>query len=149
MGLDRAFGVEPAVRLFGRDPLATLALLRAAWSSAVGRDVSRRTEVLSLQRGVLRVRVPDAGWRKVLHRMEREILARLRQTAGSLTPARLAYSEGPAQDEADPPRPAGPGRTSSPADVPASVREGAEAIADPEIRAAFLRSAALYLRERP
>src|SRR5262245_25582897 len=84
-----------ARQLFGRSPQHTLAVIRAAWPAAVGSELARRTEVLALDGRVLRVRVPDAGWRKVLHRMRREILSRLHQAVGSLAPAALGFHEGP------------------------------------------------------
>ena len=152
MALDRAPNIVMASRLFGTKGPSTLALLRAAWPHAVGHEVARRSELLSLEGRTLRVRVPDAGWRRVLHRMQPEILARLRHLAGDLAPARLGFSEaapsvgpGPAV-EGPREKPAPARETHGPsAAAPASVAAEAEAIADPEIRAGFLNAAARYL----
>ncbi|PYQ22807.1 MAG: hypothetical protein DMF81_10980, partial [Acidobacteria bacterium] len=70
-----------ASRIF-RLPAARLALLKSAWPLAVGPELARRTEVLAVEGRTLRVRVPDTGWRKVLHRMQPQIVARLRGVAG-------------------------------------------------------------------
>ena len=70
-------------------------LLRAAWPGVVGPELARRTEVVSLDGTTLRVRVPDAGWQKVLHRMRGDILSRLFDVAGELAPRRLGFVEPP------------------------------------------------------
>lgn len=153
--------VQPslAVRLFGGDPRARLALLRAAWPLAVGSELARRTEVLEAQAGTLRVRVPDAAWRKVLHAMQPRLRARLREVVGTLAPTRLSFQEAPlsgtpaADDSAASTNPAWPpthaDTQAGERDAPESVRLGAEAIADPDIRARFLRSAARALARAP
>ena len=95
MALQRLVTVGLARRLFGSVPARTQALIRAAWPRAVGADLARRTEVVALEAGTLRIRVPDARWRKVLHRMQPQILARLRDVVGDLAPRRLGFVEGP------------------------------------------------------
>jgi hypothetical protein len=144
VALHRAGGATLAARLFGRGTPQALALMRAAWTFAVGADTARRTELLAIEGNTLRVRVPDARWRKVLHRMQPEILARLRQLAGDLAPRRLGFSEGPLTTQASPE----PLRVAPPSPAPklpdAIAREAAT-IGDPETRARFERSAALYL----
>src|SRR5262249_42654838 len=142
MGLDRATFGSLAARLFGRDPAHALALVRSAWPLAVGPELARRTEVLALDGRVLRVRVPDAGWTRVLHRMRRDILVRLREVAGELAPSRIGVIEGggpPPAATAEPPAAVG-----EPLMAPL-VEEGAAAIADAELRDAFLRTARRYL----
>jgi hypothetical protein len=132
-----------ASRLFTASPEATLALLRAAWSATVGPELDRRTEVVALDRGILRVRVPDAGWRRGLARMRGDILSRLGRIAGGLAPRSLAFVEGPVPErvpEREAPReraPAAPSRV---------VVEAAAAIPDPDLRARFLKVAEDYLR---
>jgi hypothetical protein len=131
-----------AARIFAAGPEARLALLRACWRLAVGEDLARRTEVLAVEGETLRLRVPDARWRKVLHRMEREILWRFRGAVGELAPRRLGFSEGPVATDvarvavAERPEPMPP----SP-----ELERSAAAIPDPEIRARFLATAARYL----
>ena len=92
--MERISGRSLAARLFGASPARTLALLEAVWPVAVGPELARRTEVLGIEGGTLRVRVPDAGWRKVLHRMQPQILAHLREIAGDLAPKRMGFVEG-------------------------------------------------------
>ena len=96
--MERISGRSLAARLFGASPARTLALLEAAWPLAVGPELARRTEVLGIERGTLRVRVPDAGWRKVLHRMQPQILGHLREIAGDLAPRRMGFVEGGLRD---------------------------------------------------
>jgi hypothetical protein len=135
-----------AARLFGASPERALALLRAAWPAAVGSELARRTEVLSLDSGLLRVRVPDAGWRRQLVRVRGEILSRLRGIAGGVAPRALGFVEG---SVAAPPEgsmaatPEGP--NALPAPAPPGLVVAAESIPDPEVRAGFLATAGRYL----
>ena len=145
MSLAKALGPGWAGRIFGGRPGATLALLRAAWPGVVGPDVARRTEVLGLDGTTLRVRAADAGWRKVLHRMQREILGRLREAAGELAPRRLGFTEGPVAGDSEPPEPLPHSPPPSEARLSPAVVSEAQAIADPEIRGRFLETAARYL----
>jgi hypothetical protein len=142
MALRRAGENDLAARLFGGHPERVLALVVAAWPRAVGPDLARRTEVLGLENGTLRVRVPDARWRGVLHRMQPQILQALRRTAGSSAPRRMGFLEGAVPESAPAPPPALP---SPEPDVPREVAAGAAGIADAEIRALFERAAARYL----
>jgi hypothetical protein len=124
-------------RLFPPGSPQRLELVRAAWPLAVGPDLARRTEVLALEGRTLRVRVPGAGWRKVL--------ARMAAVAGEAAPDRLGF-----QEEAPGARPAPPRAVPPPAPEPAAiappaVAQGAQAIADPDLRRAFMETAARYL----
>jgi hypothetical protein len=131
-----------AARIFAAGPEARLALLRACWRLAVGDDLARRTEVLAIEGETLRLRVPDARWWKVLHRMERDILWRFRSAVGELAPKRLGFTEGPvATDVAVATAPAPP--ESKPRS--SQLVESAASIADPELRACFLATVARYL----
>jgi predicted nucleic acid-binding Zn ribbon protein len=135
-----------AARLFGTT--RALALLRAAWPAAVGPELARRTEVLALQGQTLRVRVPDAIWRRGLLRMRGEILARLRAIVGPLAPRQLAFSEGPPRPgaESPPPQPQAQARgVGARAAAPAALVDAAATIPDPELREAFLAAAVAYL----
>jgi hypothetical protein len=142
MSLERVQPQAIAGRIFGAGPAARVALMRACWRVAVGEDLASRTEVLALEGRTLRLRVPDARWRKVLHRMERELLSRLRQSAGELAPNRLGFTEGPVAASApkSAPKPLPELRP-----LPAAVAASASSIADPEIRERFLETAARYL----
>ena len=147
MALTRAGASDIAGRLFGGAPERVRALMRAAWPLAVGPELSRRTEVLGIERGTLRIRVPDARWRTVLHGMQPDILRRLREIAGSLAPWQIGFVEGGMKD-ADPlPPPVVP---HEPADVPSEVAGPAAEIEDEEIRRRFLDTATRSLaRKRP
>ncbi len=139
--MEQASARQLARRLFGRAPGARLALIRAFWPLAVGADTGRRTEVVALEGRTLRIRVPDARWRKVLHRMQREILGRLFASIGDLAPSQLSFVEGPVADPAPPPALPAP---EMPPPSPELMARAA-AIADPELRERFLSTAARYL----
>ncbi len=152
MSLAPALPATLAERLFGGHPERRLALLRAVWPHAVGPELARRTRVLELHRGTLRVAVPDAIWRKVLHGMQATLRARLRARVGALAPSRLSFQELPLDEVLD----AAPARDAPPAPEPEATPDpalvaSAAVIADDEIRAMFLKSAAraLALRPRP
>ena len=108
----------------------------------MGADLGGRTEVVGLEAGTLRVRVPDARWRTVLHRMRHDILARLRETAGPAAPLRLGFVEGPV---APPPRRWPTPRSRRGGPCPPAVAAAAASIEDDALRERFLESAARYL----
>ena len=141
--MDRPRDRDLAVRLFGGRPEHTLALLRSAWPQAVGTELARRTEVVALDHGVLRIKVGDARWQRTLLRMRTDILARLRGVAAGAAPRGLGFVVGPLAPAPEP-APSVP-REPPPAVPPRSVAEAAEAIPDPEVRARFLAAAARYL----
>jgi hypothetical protein len=139
-----------AAQLFGASPERALVLMRAAWPVAVGPELARRTEVVALDGGVLRVRVPDATWQRGLARMRGDIVRRLREIAGSAAPRSLGFVLGPvpASQLGEPPPAAQKLSASAPAPArtaPAQVRAAAEAIPDPQLRESFLLAAARYL----
>lgn len=141
MSLQQASARGLVNRLFGSGPAPRLALIRAFWPAAVGADVARRTEIVALEGRCLRVRVPDARWRKVLHRMQREIVSRLWSAIGELAPSQLSFVEEPVAE-----RPVAPPVPERPAAAPPeALVASAAAIADPELRARFLSTAARYL----
>ena len=144
MALRPAYTATLAGQLFGKDPARTLALVRAAWIRAVGPELARRTEAVAMEGRTLRVRVPDARWRKVLHRMQPELLTRLRTLAGELAPRSLGFVEGPVAGEPAPPPSI---EVPPPAATPpaASVVDAAQVIGDSEVRHAFLATAGRYL----
>jgi hypothetical protein len=146
MGFDRA-GQGLASRIFGSEA-ARLALIKGAWPFAVGPELARRTEVLALEGRTLRVRVPDAGWRKALHRMQPQIVARLRSVAGNLGPSRLGFSEGQVAAAPAETKPAASVRSDDPTHLDPELIAAAERIADAELRQLFLAAAARYLSGR-
>ncbi len=141
--MDRPRDPDLAARLFGAKPEHTLALLRAAWPGAVGEELARRTEVMALDRGVLRIKVPDLRWQRSLLRMRGDILARLRRVAGRASPRAIGFVTGVVADPG--PAPASPGLTTPPPKAPEAVASAAQGIPDAEIRARFLEAAGRYL----
>jgi hypothetical protein len=131
-------------RLFPPGSDRAIHLLRAAWPRAVGEELARRTEVLAVEGRTLRIRVPDASWGRVLHRLEREILMRLRRALGSSTPGRLGFTVGPVGAPPEEREPA----VREDAEAPELVRVEAAAIQDPELRGRFVEVAARYLARR-
>jgi Dna[CI] antecedent, DciA len=143
MSLARPAAVDLAVRLFGASPAHTLALLRAAWPLAVGPELARRTEVVAIEGTTLRVKVADATWRKALLKIRGPLHGRLRRVAGDLAPARLAFCDGPV---VCPPEVATPAAAVKPVQpLSSTLVAAAEGIADADVRARFLDSAARYL----
>lgn len=145
MRLERAATSSLAARIFTPGSGA-LALLRAAWPLAVGPELARRTEVSALEVQTLRIHVPDARWRKALHRMREDILVRLRQIAGDVAPRHLGFIEGLVPPAPEPPPAAAlrAGASGPPPPRP-DLTAAASAIEDPEIRDRFLEAAARYL----
>lgn len=141
--MHRTRDLDLAARLFGARPEHSLALLRAVWPGAVGAELSRRTEVVAYDRGVLRIKVSDMRWQRTLQRMRGPILGRLRRLAGQVAPSALGFVTG---EVAPPPvPPATPERGEPARPAPAIVLEAARAIPDPDIREPFLAAAARYL----
>ena len=50
-----------------------------SWQFVCGRQVAQRTQAVSFAEGVLRVEVPDAGWREQLQELSARYLAGLNQ----------------------------------------------------------------------
>ena len=144
MAMDPTRDAGFAARFFGGRPEHTLALMRAAWPAAVGPDIARRTEVVALDRGILRVKVPDAGWQRSLLRMRSDILARLRTVAGDAAPRGLGFVSGPVA-HAPLVAPAAAATAAPAPETPPAVAEAAAGIEDPEIRARFVAAASRYL----
>jgi hypothetical protein len=140
--MDRPRGPDLAFRLFGSKPEHTLALLRAAWPTAVGEELARRTRLVALDAGVLRVMVKDIGWQRNLLRMRGDILARLRSVAGRAAPRTLGFVTGdvPMPEPQAPPQAPAP-----PMAPPAAVADAAHSISDEALRAAFVAAAGRYL----
>jgi len=142
--MERAAEHGVAEQLFGASPERRLLLLRAAWPRAVGPELARRTEVIAIEGNALRIRVPDAGWRKGLLRMRHEILGRLRGIAGGLAPRALGFVEARPAPIPMPAEPSAPALPEPPPPAAALLAEAAR-IADPELRERFLEAAARYL----
>lgn len=99
--------------------------------------------MLGVDGSVLRVQVPDARWRKVLHRMQATILGRIGRVAGEAAPGRIGFIEAPVEDTGNG---AAEGEaTAIPLTPPDVVERSAAAIDDPELRRLFLETATRYL----
>jgi hypothetical protein len=132
-----------AGEIFGGDPRRRLTLLKAAWPAAVGPELARRSEVVALDRDVLRIRVPDGIWRRSLWRMRGDLLARLRRVVGRAAPHALSIAQGVVSSPPPPtPRPLPPTPVAT---LPPDVAEAAAAIPDDEVRRRFRDAAARYL----
>lgn len=142
MAFTAARPLAPVLDLFASDQVARLQLLRAVWPSVVGPPLARVSRVESLHQDQLRIRVPDARWRLVLHRMQGQILGRLRQAVGGrVAPRRLGFLEGlVTESAASEPVSAPPAPEPSP-----GLRAAAAGIADDDLRGAFLETASRYL----
>jgi hypothetical protein len=143
-GVERIIVGDVAARLFGGSPEARLALLRATWRHVAGPELARRTEVLAIEGQTLRIRVSDARWRKVLHRMQPELIPRLRRLAAGAAPQRLGFTEGGLAAPVNEPPPQPTRYADWP--VPHEVEVASRAISDEEMRQSFLEVAGRYLR---
>jgi hypothetical protein len=137
-----------AAQLFRSSPERTLLLMRAAWPVAVGPELARRTEVVSLDSGVLRVRVPDATWQRGLARMRGDIMRRLREIAGAAAPRSLGFVVGPVPASQAPEARTQEAASRVPAaarPAPAELLAAARSIPDPQLRERFVAAATRYL----
>lgn len=141
--LRRTTSAALAAELFSAE--RALPLLAACWPRAVGPRLAERTHVLALEAGTLVVRVPDVRYGRILFRMRAELLDRLRELVGPRAPRALGFVEASVSPPEPPPLPAP--RAAAPR-LPETVAGEAERIADGEIRALFLHSAARYLSRR-
>jgi hypothetical protein len=80
--------------------------------------------------------------------MQPQILGQLRLIAGDLAPMRLGFTEGPVAGAMEPEDTRATDTPRVAPEIPPALAVQAASIADPEIRALFLRSAALYLERR-
>lgn len=127
-------------------------IVRAAWTHLVGQQIAARSQVFRLYRETLIVHVPDRIWQRQLHRLERQLLDRINRLLGRSAVQAIdfrvdqslvaAASAEPAPLQ--PPR-KGPAREGAPA-ADAEMEKTAQAIADPELRALFLRTSRKMMR---
>ena len=136
----------------GRAPSARSLLMRAAWPAAVGPELARRTEVVAIDGGVLRVRVPDATWQRGLARMRGDILRRPARDRGrrgaalaGLRPRARCRVPGTRGAVRDPGAADSGGAPALARPAPAQVLAAAQSIPDPQLRERFLAAAARYL----
>ena len=64
------------------------------WPSVVGKEIAARTTAVSVDDGVLHVRVEHSVWLQELYFMERQILRRLKEAAPEVNCERIRFSAG-------------------------------------------------------
>lgn len=129
------------VRHVEDSPLALEAAAFAAWAEAAGASTRRSTAALRLEGKLLHVAVADATWKKQLESLAPQLIFRINGTLGASLVTRLAFHVDPGAVD------------SASADLAERVDEQAiaacmkllepqaQSIADPELRALFLRAA--------
>ncbi|KXK02179.1 MAG: hypothetical protein UZ17_ACD001001549 [Acidobacteria bacterium OLB17] len=122
-------------------PEALESLVFAAWPSAVGELVDKRTRPLRLDRKRLTVAVADKTWKVHLESLAGHILAKLNTLCGNGSVAYIGFTIDPALFENSSQPTAG----SEPAEVARELHLAAERIDDANLRMAFIEAAAAYL----
>ena len=126
-----------------RAPHLTVARLRAHWAAIVGADLARKTSPLRLQGGTLWIAAVDSSWAYQLQFLSGELLQSVRVFLDASDIADLRFRAAPL------PSCESPRRETPPACVPLdslpvspALELAASAIADPALRAAFVRAVA-------
>jgi hypothetical protein len=119
----------------------------AAWVIGAGSHVRRVTRPVRLERKTLIVAVPDATWRTQLGQMRGQFLFKLNSLLGSPLVTSLEFVVNPSLivSETEPPSSV---QFIAPEKEALPLQEQADRIADPEIRAAYLRAAGKCLERR-
>jgi len=140
----------------------TLATLQLHWAELVGPGFAGRTWPTRLQQGQLWITAPDSSWAYQLQFLKQELLAAIRTglpafpvrdlrfKVGTLpapaAPAQGAISDGSKPTSAPPPAAEGaaaaapPEYASGAPGIAPELQRAADTIADPTLRAAFLRA---------
>ena len=119
----------------------------AAWVVAAGSHVRRVTRPVKLERKTLIVAVPDSMWRTQLNRMRGQFLFKLNSLLGNPLVTSLEFVIRPSLIVSDSTAPQ-PVKFIAPEQQALPLREQADRIADPEIRATYLRAAGKCLERR-
>ncbi|MGH9786607.1 MAG: DciA family protein [Terriglobia bacterium] len=112
-------------------------MLRLVWPMIVGSTMGGSTQLLGIRQNTLRVAVPDQTWKKTLRSMENMILEAVHRVCGDEVGRSIEFVESPRPVPPLPKEKAAP-RPLPPADLPL------DAIADPQLRQTFDRSARKY-----
>ena len=119
----------------------------AAWAAAVGAQIRRVTTPLRLERKTLLVAVPDATWRTQLENFSGQALFKLNSLLGSPSVTAIEFVVNPEVIQRDHVLP--PEITFvAPEQQAMPLRENADRIDNPDVRAAFLRAAGKCLERR-
>lgn len=126
-----------------RERIYSVELVRASWARAVGDELARRSEPEALRAGVLTVRVTDPSWGKMIYKLQDRILPKLNKELGGKLIRRINFTK---RSRLKHPVPE-PSRSRSVtgAEPPAAIVSAASKIAEPELRALVMKSAARYL----
>lgn len=119
----------------------------AAWAAAVGNQVRKATAPVRLERKTLIVAVADTTWRTQLKRISGQALFKLNSLLGQPTVTGIEYVVNPdfVHESLPPPQKI---EFIAPDLQALPLREKADAIENPEVRAAFLRAAGKCLERR-
>lgn len=149
-----------------REPLLVLTLLRHEWPDVVGEELAKKTHPLRLTKRVLWIGATDACWAYELQFFKIDLLSSVQGHLGNDAVQDIRFQATPADEFAKPqgslipsptPAPSAPSDTSSPsrldlkshdlksppptpAPPPEMPLNAADAIADPALRARFLRT---------
>jgi hypothetical protein len=144
--MERLFGAIPDIlKAMGHDGGAAEAMVFAAWKQCAGDLITERTEPLEFFENRLVVAVRDATWRLHLEDLAPQMLAKLNSSLEQGTvkfiefridPSAFAKRDAEARTEKNVPQ-----------EVPDSLKNAAEAIADDDLRERFLSAAAVYLED--
>lgn len=119
----------------------------AAWTAAIGSHVRKVTIPVRLERKTLIVAVPDQTWRTQLARMRGQALFKVNSLLGSPVVTGIEFVVNP--DVIPPQQQSAPDIEFVAPDRQAlALRDSADQIPDPEVRAAFLRAAGKCLDRR-
>jgi hypothetical protein len=119
----------------------------AAWIGAVGQQLRQFSSPVRLERKTLIVAVSNTTWQTQLQKMRGQILFKLNSLLGVPTVTTLEFVINPdIIKQASQPSP--PVQFVAPEKHAQSLRQEAEAIANPELRDAFLRAAGKCLDRR-
>ena|SRR5947207_10850638 len=114
--------------------------VKLAWTRAAGTGLRRQVVPFRLEHRTLIVCVPDAIWQKQLQPMSGEIIFRLNNLLGRSTVDRIDFKIDSALAGYAAPPPANSAKSEA-APVPTELLFAAGSIADPDLRALFIRAA--------
>lgn len=146
--MERLFGAIPDVlKQLGPDGGADEALVFAAWKDCAGPLITERTEVVEYFEKRLVIAVRDPSWRAHLIDLSPQMIARLNGELGDGKVKFIEFREG--VRKADPKKKNVEKREAGPVqELPPSLSQAADAIADAELRQTFLEAAAVYLAKK-
>ena len=132
-----------------RKRIFSLGLVRLKWGAVVGRELALRSEPVSLEGGLLTVRVLDAVWGRMILKLERNILPRIGKIVELGLVRRIQFIRDgvpPWKKEALPEGPESSRRIAAETDkLPEPIVEAARAVSDHELRSLLTRTASRYL----